>query len=46
MGGVFEQRFLVETYLIKYCRQCLCVYFYFNPFKSPYSCFDILAGIG
>ena len=38
---VFRQHFLVEAYLIKYYRQSLSTYFYFNPFKLLYRCFDI-----
>ena len=38
---VFRQYFHVEVYLIKYYGQSLSAYFCFNPFKSPYCCFDI-----
>ena len=31
----------VLIYLIRYIRQSLSAYYYFNPFKSPYSCFNI-----
>ena len=38
---VFKQHFLIKAYLIKCYRQPLSIYFCFNPFKFPYSCFDI-----
>ena len=38
---VFRMYFLIEAYLIEYYRCSFSVYFCFNPFKSPYSCFDI-----
>ena len=37
---VFKQHFVVEA-LIKYYRHRLSTYFCFDPFKSPYSCFEI-----
>ena len=45
MGGVSKQPFFVKAYLIKYFRYPLSTYFCFNPFNSPYTCFDIQLGL-
>ena len=38
---VFGQHFLVKTYMIKQYRHLLSTYFYFDPFKLLYGCYDI-----